>query len=355
MIVALACTVAWGCAPGAGPSGLDASADTSVDTYDDDAPCTQTEPFCSADFASIVACNLSTGELTTLHVCGTGEGCVDGVCIPVACLPNSFECLDEKTLRLCNEDGSSFEDYTCPGTQTCNPDEGVCEEICKIRIFILLDKSGSMAMETPSRWMQARFALETLMTSDTAADVQFGFGIFPSYDVCGIDAMIIHPVPAATSEIVDGYFDSTFPAGGTPLVAAMQRMLSSTDANLDDPTYHNAILIVSDGYDSCHIDCDARCESDPHPFDCIQACEEDIEEMATPTLAATAAALRDDRQIRTFVIGFGGDVSDSELSALAMNGGTAVADWIPAADVDTLTAALATILDEMWQCNDIII
>jgi hypothetical protein len=84
-------------------------------------------------------------------------------------------------------------------------------------------------------------------------------------------------------------------------------------------------------------------------------CEQEIEPLAAAELSMTTANLRDNHQIRSFVVGFGSDVSEMELNAIAANGGTSMDSYIQASDVSDLEAAFQTILDEMWQCNDIII
>jgi hypothetical protein len=190
------------------------------------------------------------------------------------------------------------------------------------------------------------------MTGEAALDIEFGFGTFPSDGNCGAGSVVIHPVPDATAEIVDAYFVEHSPSGNTPLVEALQFFVGDTSANLGDPAYHNALLLVSDGSDTCYIDCAARCG--PFDFACLRDCEATEEELTNAALRAATGQLRDDLAIRTYVVGFGSGVSADELTAIAENGGTAIGAWIPASDVEELAEAFETVVDEMLECNPII-
>jgi hypothetical protein len=232
--------------------------------------------------------------------------------------------------------------------------DGHCEDICLLRVFILVDESGSMGgEETPTKWDQAQTAISTVMTRPAAAEVEFGFGTFPSDSDSGADDLVEMPVPTATASSVDSYFDTNGPGGNTPLTFAMEFFQTDTTAGIKDSAYHNALLVVSDGSDTCYIDCTERCGL----FDiaCLINCENEIEPLAVAQLSMITANLRDTYAIRTFVIGFGEGVNVNELSAIAENGGTVLGDWIEAGDVGALTVALQQIIDEMNECNDIII
>ncbi len=343
----------FACTPENNPGYQDGWLDAELpqDTAGDDAGCASTAPYCSADHTRVVTCNPVTLAETTVETCGTGEGCVGGACVTVACIPGTFECEDETTQRICREDGSGWDSNYCGDEMRCYPDDGRCGEICMIRLFILVDQSGSMSDGTPSKWQQARTAIQTIMTSPTAEDVQFGFGAFPSDGDCAADDIVIYPVPDATPTNVDSYFGDG-PYGNTPLTFALEFFQTDSTANLRNTSYHNAILVISDGMDSCYIDCIERCGMN---MGCLFSCEAEVEPLAAAQLSMITANLRDAHQIRTFVVGFGSDVSAVELNAIASNGGTYQTEYIQASNVSELEAAFQDILDEMWQCNDIII
>jgi hypothetical protein len=358
ILAAIAVSVALflGCSPDDQPGPTDGWLDTDVpvDTSgDSDASgCTSTVPFCSADLTQVMTCNPATGASTVVQTCSTGEACVAGACAAVACWPGSSECVDNDTVAVCNAEGTSSDLHECPSDQRCDDETGRCEQICALRIFILLDQSGSMGGEPPSKWDQAREALATLMTGTMADEVEFGFGVFPTDGDCATDDVVIHPVPDATATLVDDYFVDNAPNGMTPLVAVMSHFRTDFSANIDDPTYHNAVLLVSDGSDTCFEDC-SHCGI----FDiaCQNECSESFDALTIAQLAHDTEYMRDTLSVRTFVIGFGSGVSDEELRTIAENGGTVLGDWIPASNVTELETAFQTILDEMYECNPIMI
>ena len=180
-------------------------------------------------------------------------------------------------------------------------------------------------------------------------------GTFPTNGDCGLDGMVIAPVPSASAGSVDGYFTANRPNGNTPLAFAMERFTTETDSGLYDTAYHNALLVVSDGIDTCYDDCATRCLGSPTPFRCMLDCAAAADALVTESLVNSTLTLRDTRQVRTFVIGFGDGASDTQLSAIAENGGTVLGRWIAAGNIDDLTAALETIVGEMWECNPIMI
>lgn len=323
------------------------------DATDTPVGCTTGVPYCSPDGRSVLRCDPGTGSVSVLEECGAGRACVLGGCVASVCTPGFSECLDTDTQRRCRPDGSGYEEMDCEGTNRCNPDSGQCEVPCSLRIFVLIDQSGSMSEGTPPKWDQARQALHTVMTSSAASEIEWGMGLFPTDGDCGIDGVVVDPVPTATAASVDSYFTSHSPNGNTPLGFVMEYFTWEGDAGLYDPAYHNALLLVSDGMDTCYIDCLTRCGM--FDFACLMNCETESEALVTEALVTATRTLRDERAVRTFVIGFGEGVSDAQLTAIAENGGTELHRWIQASNADDLTAALQTILDEMFECNPILI
>ncbi|MBI5489566.1 MAG: hypothetical protein HY905_19695 [Deltaproteobacteria bacterium] len=321
--------------------------------------CVSTTPYCSSDGRDLLRCNPDTHLAEVLESCWPEQSCRLGACVTTVCPPGQSECVDDDTQRRCAADGSSWEQTDCAAGTRCSTDSGLCDAPCLLRIFVLIDQSGSMS-ETPasggaSKWDQARTAMQAVMTSPAAADIQWGMGLFPTDGDCSIDGMVIDPVPTASAASVDGYFASHGPDGNTPLAFAFEALTTETESGLYDPAYHNALLVVSDGVDTCYDDCATRCLGSPTPWRCMFDCAAAADTIVTESLVASTLALRDSRQVRTFVIGFGEGVSETQLTAIAENGGTVLGRWIPAGNIDDLTAALQTIVDEMWECNPIII
>ena len=320
--------------------------------HGDTAGCSSVAPFCSADGRSLVRCDPATGAIETLETCYPDRACRLGACVSTVCPPGDTRCVDTDTQERCRSDGSAWETLDCPAGNLCNSGTGMCTPTCQLRMFVLLDRSGSMSEGTPRKWDQARDALRALMASPVAAEIQFGFGTFPTDGNCAVDGFVSYPVPDASATIIDSYFTGNDPNGNTPLGFVFESLAADTSAaNLDDPTYYNALLLVSDGVDTCYVDCLTRCGFN---FSCLMACETEAETLVTEAVTTSTIALRD-RQIRTYVIGFGADVSDVELSAIASNGGTVDGVWYRASNVDDLNAALQAIIADMFECNPIVI
>ena len=350
-------SLAAGCSPSDDDPLYDAGSDR-ADVVDTSVGCTTGVPYCSSDGQNLLRCDPATGTVSVVEACFPDRACVLGACISAVCAPGASECVDLDTQRRCRPDGSGYDELDCGADLRCNTESGACEAPCMMRIFVLIDQSGSMGSAPSSggetKWQQARTALHTVMTSPTAADIEWGMGLFPTDRDCAIDGLVVDPVPTATAASVDAYFVShSSPYGNTPLGFALEEFTWETASNLYDPAYHNALLVVSDGVDTCYIDCEARCGL--FAIRCLLDCEAESDALVAEALVNATRTLRDARGVRTFVIGFGEGVSDSQLTAIAENGGTALGRWIQANSVDDLTAALQTIVDEMFECNPILI
>ena len=320
----------------------------------DTAGCTSAAPYCSSDGRYVLRCDPATGAVETLETCYPDRACRSGTCATAVCPPGQSECVDSTTQRRCAADGSGWETTTCEAGLLCTAAADQCEPPCLLRMFVLLDRSGSMSEGTPPKWDQAREALRALMAGPAAADIQFGFGTFNTDGNCAIDGLVSYPVPEANAAIIDSFFTGNVPDGNTPLAFALDYMANvDTEANLLDPAYHNALLVVTDGMDTCFDDCDTRCAGSPTPFRCLMDCATESEAIVAESLAASTSALRDSRQIRTYVIGFGAGVSDLQLSAIADNGGTGQ-PWTSASNVEELEAALEAVIGDLELCNPII-
>jgi Mg-chelatase subunit ChlD len=235
-------------------------------------------------------------------------------------------------------------------------ESNTCEPICSLRVFVLLDSSGSMGGEvSPTKWEQAHEAMEELLATSAASSVEWGLGVFPSGGGdCDTSNQVVYPVPEATADLIDDYFVMNSPSGDTPLHEALTLMLEpGLGTGLGDPLYQDFILLVSDGSDTCY---DEGCVDECGIFNpiCIINCETRADNEVIEQLGVSAARLRDERQIRTFVIGFGSGVSDEELSAIAEQGGTVLGRWLPASNVSELVTRFDEILAEMLECNPIV-
>jgi hypothetical protein len=221
---------------------------------------------------------------------------------------------------------------------------------CRPRLFILLDRSASMFGDTGERWNMVRQSLQVFLASTAAEGIEYGLGAFPSDSNCAVDDLVVHPLPEADAAAIDSYFGATQPDGNTPVVGAFELLATDTTANLDDGAYLNALLLITDGWESCMIDCWSTCVSEPDPITCLTECQAQIEAEAPLRLEAATIALRDTRGVRTFVIGISEDVKDAQLSAIAANGGTAARAWISALSDSSIQLTLEDIADELKAC-----
>ncbi len=360
IIACLSAMIFAGCSSDSGDGpGYDTLVDQDMPSeHDGDGgECATLDLYCSTDRTQVLRCEPSDGSEVVVDTCEGGEVCVDGACVFTECTPGvDAECVNETTSNVCKPDGSGWEIVPCPEGQRCSEETGRCEPVCKLRVFVLIDQSGSMGGDVyPTKWSQAQEAMAELMATDEAQDVEFGLGAFPTGEDCGTSAQVIHPIPTATAELIDDHFTAPgLPSGATPLLSALEFHTVDVTANLNDTAYHNFILLISDGADTCY---DGYCEAECglfNPF-CLIQCEERAEAEIIGKLASASWLLVENMSIRTFVIGFGSGVRDEELTAVAENGGTSIGRWLDAADVTELSEAFAQVLTEMWECNPVIL
>jgi hypothetical protein len=329
----------------------DGAGDADDGTHGDTTGCTSTVPYCTPDGRTLVRCDPATGLVETVESCYPDRVCHMGACVVPVCPPGESECVDGDTQRRCAADGSAWETTDCAAGNRCYPDSGLCEPPCLLRVFVLVDRSGSMSEGTPPKWDQAGEALRALMAGPAAADIEFGFGSFPTDDNCAIDGVVAYPVPAATAAVIVSFFGTTTPSGNTPLGFVFEHLATDTAMNLLDPAYHNALLLVTDGIDTCYVDCVTRCGPD---IGCMMTCVSEAETLVAGTLATSTRALRD-QGIRTYVVGLADGVSSEQLTAIATNGGTMLDRWIPAPNLADLEAGLQAIIDELRECNPVVL
>lgn len=244
----------------------------------------------------------------------------------------------------------------CTGNTECNPDEmcvgGFCgcegstfdATLVPPNVLIVLDRSSSMNAApngqnvnagNPSKWTIAKDAVASV-SSTYATQIRFGLKLYPGEDLACNDGgrcddtgfvpghVFVDPGQAdATAQISMTLMDADTCSFGTPTQEALAILESYTP--LQDTTRANAILLITDGQSSCE---------DPVP--------------------EAAVLLGKSPSIRTFVVGFGGEVDATELNGLAENGGTAKATdpkYYQADDASGLGAALMMIAGSVRSCT----
>lgn len=178
--------------------------------------------------------------------------------------------------------------------------------------LILLDQSGSMLepLGAVSKWQIASDAVRGLTTSVTT-DLRYGLALFPGTSECEKGSVRVG-VADNTAPAIASALGTAAPNGRTPLAFSLKAM--ETVAELRDPERGNYVLLVTDGRETCYGE----------PIGAV----EDLARLG----------------IKTFVVGFGGEVDPQALSEMARYGGTARATeprYYQADDAASLQKALA--------------
>ncbi len=232
-------------------------------------------------------------------------------------------------------DGQTDEVDTDP---ECGEEEFTIEPV-PIRMMILQDISGSMGDD--GKWTQAKAAL-TAMLTDFSDSIDFGFDVFPNGSPCFVaDPVVSDTLPGNAGPIID-LFAPIVPGGGTPLAVGMKNFLITTPTAYAplfmDEEADSYLVVVSDGRDTCRADGSGNGTS--------------LDPGATPAeLAQITTQLLTERQIKTFVIGFGLGVDPTQLNAIAAAGGTSFTQYFDAANQTDLEAALNSIGSEVVSCE----
>jgi hypothetical protein len=334
--------------------------------------------FCndSGDCAS----NAPGGQCDVDRNCVGDEQCLGGRCDTVAeegetcagaaecegdlvCAPSSAECEDAvacsdhsdcgaeaycnaTTGRCAKSDTESpcEIDATCTASDrcfagVCIPDQCTAENFVADEVepnmLIVLDRSGSMEQGLGgfgggSKWEIALEAVDTL-TDTYAGRIRFGLYLFPGTDQDCDQGGQCQPGVAAvdvgddTSVAINDYLANADTCRfGTPMAATMEDVKGY--APLQDTTRPNYVMLITDGEENC--------DADP----------------ADPIGDLLAA----DPTVKTYVVGFGGNVDPGELNDAAEAGGTARPDqpfYYQADDAASLDAALAEIGGAVLGCD----
>jgi hypothetical protein len=251
--------------------------------------------------------------------CSQGELCQLGACSTMRCTANS-----------CGANASCQSDGHClPNTSNDNPDGG---NSCGGELFqathvqanflIVLDHSGSMMENvagTP-KWTAAVAALKTV-TSQYEGQIRFGLSMFSTPTQCDPGKNYV-AIGDTTATQIAASFPTTADGKGTPIAGALH--IAGMNAGLMDPTRANFVMLVTDGEENCG----------GHP-------------VTEVTNMATAG-------IKTFVVGFGGQVSATTLNSMAIAGGTArntMPRYYQADDPTGLNAAFSQIAQGAIGCD----
>lgn len=288
-----------------------------------------------------------TGKCTGPADCAAGEKCSTvGGCVPgdgcgakEDCAANQLcdplgRCVNDCRTTGCNMGSTCGTDGVC---LPANPDGGATScggelfQAAKVNsnMYIAFDKSGSMrdsiVNNGPSKWEIATTAIKQV-TMQYDSQIQFGMGLFPAGETtatrCEIPNTAVTVGNMRAAQIATA-LDNSGPGGNTPIGGVL--LSSGNVPELVDPTRANYVMLVTDGTETCN-------------GNGVQA--------ATTNLAM--------KGIKTFVIGFGGEVDGTNLSDIATAGGTprpGATKYYQADDAPGLLAAFNLIAQGALGCE----
>lgn len=282
-----------------------------------------------SDCAASERCS-TTGGCVPMNGCGAKEDCAAG--------------------QLCSSAGKCINDCNtagCAPGSTCNATSGECVasnpdggpttcggelfQAAKVNsnMFIAFDKSGSMddpiVMGGQSKWDIATAAIKQV-TQQYQSQIQFGLMLFPA-GAGTSQQCIAGPVSVQIGDLrataIGSALDMNGPGGRTPIGGVLTA--AGAVPALADPMRANYVMLVTDGAETCNGD----------------------------GVAAATANLQS-KGIKTFVVGFGGEVDAQNLSDIATAGGTprpGATKYYQADDATGLLAAFNLIAQGALGCE----
>ncbi len=288
--------------------------------------CLQTRacaPRCGAtpDCATGQFCSAAKG-CVPVSGCGHDADCQNGAVCEGTCVqpckttgcPNGVACLAN----------GHCEKPVIPGTLPTDSCGGELFDATHVEANMLLVLDQSCSMKDPvagtPKWDTATAAVRSV-TQANDTRIRFGLNMFPGADKCSQGTQ-----PVAVAAGASGAISSAMPAApagnGTPIGAALK--VAAGSAGLKDTDRANYVLLVTDGMENCS----------GKPVD-------EVKKLFTAG-------------IKTYVVGFGGEVDPARLSEMAVAGGTArlgQTKYYQADDTASLTAALAAIAQGAIGCD----
>ncbi|MEZ4385706.1 MAG: VWA domain-containing protein [Nannocystaceae bacterium] len=285
----------------------------------------------------------ASGSATTGEDCMTSADCPPGQ----HCTPFTGVCVDEDGCVLTED---------CEGGFVCESGEcvigGDCGamsfEITKLppNLMLMLDRSGSMDNEVDgkTRWDVARDAVASLVDNYNA-EIRFGLDTYSACLDGGCSAgAIVVPIADNNAGAVTGFLADKLGEGssngmgqgnggvkylcdsGDPETSTGKSLLAMVgEPSLQDPSRGNAVLLITDGGES---------------GDCKQGTD-------GPSAAGDLLAQR--VPVKTYVVGFSGDVNAGELTNVAQAGGTDM--YYQADNLDQLGVAFEEIAKSVASCD----
>ena len=285
-----------------------------------------------------------SGTVSCSHPADCPQGTIcasSGVCQSIASVCNLAcdsgtycsgvgECIAEGT---CRDDVDCEEGFTCDtANEVCVPGLGCGAEEFDIsavppNVLLVLDRTGSMDGDVPNsggkdRWQVAQTAIENLLSA-FSGDVRFGLNLFSACTGSGCAAgTIVVPIGSDPADINQAIASTGLCNSGDPETVIGGTLAAMVgESSLQDDGRDNVILLITDGQDNC----------------------------SGGGAQAAADLLAQAVPVKTYVIGFSGDVDENELTAIATAAGTA--PYFQANEPATLEAALQSIAANVATCT----
>jgi von Willebrand factor type A domain-containing protein len=279
-------------------------------SFTDDAPCRTDQECMAGEFCSGAERCIAIGSCADAADCLGGDDCSPGG----LCLPEG-ECQRDADCHA----GTVCQEGACVPGGDCGQSEYGSDT--PPNLLILLDRSGSMndPIDGTPKWDIAVDAVTSTIGGWDGA-IRFGLALFSNCEAGGDCAPGALTIPCAdgTSDDIVSALGTAPRCSSTPIGASLDAMVGQE--TIQDAARRNAILLVTDGMDSCG--------GDPP--------------------AGAAALLAQATSVATYVVGFGAEVDAGQLTATAASGGTG--DYYQADDAGGLGAALAAIAGRLVGC-----
>ncbi len=312
---------AAGCG-GCGPTGNKCHVDNECNSGD----------ICLASHACAPKCD-SAAACGSDQKCSTSGGCVPmaGCGVDTECgsgqVCEGVDCVTSCLTAGCSNGGACQADGHC--SESADGDGGTCggelfqSTQVQANFLIVLDHSGSMSRSISSggsKWSVATTAVKQV-TSQYQSTIRFGLNLFSSPADCDPGGNVV-PVGDMTAAAISAALPTGANGNGTPIAGALG--VAANEPSLADPTRADFVLLVTDGEENCNGD---------------------------PVAAVTALAAKG---VKTYVVGFGAEVSPATLNGMATAGGTARAgatQYYQADDPTTLDQAFQQIAQGAVGCD----
>lgn len=248
------------------------------------------------------------------------------------------------------------------GIQGCNPESFTLQKAPAAKVYLVIDRSGSMnepgTNPAMTKWDELNDAVTTALTQYDGA-IEFGLLLYPTGQECATSGPQVPPALDNLVPIIAALGEE--PAGGTPTAAALNNAAASL-ATMGDAGTPKFVVLATDGGPNCnyglsanptcsctHAAAAACCTNAPDPCYAGQYCLDDDHTLAV--IAGLAAA-----GIDTFVIGLPGTAEyEGLLDEMAVAGQrpqpNADTSYYAASDPDELVAALEAIAVSVISCR----